>query len=104
MRISPQETRAGPRLARLRQLHAGDAARAPCDAASADNGIEERKAVFRHGGAILTAAGLASPPGVSKCSPPRPRARPPPPATSATPLCPADSAFAVALPFSLTAP
>src|SRR5215472_15650916 len=56
MRISPHETRAGPRLARLRQLHAGDAVRAPCDAAWADIGIEERKAVFRHGGSILAAA------------------------------------------------
>src|SRR4029450_4805487 len=56
VRISPHETRAGPRLARLRQLHAGDAARAPCDAAWADIGVEERKAVFRHGGSILAAA------------------------------------------------
>src|SRR6516225_1061903 len=53
MRIAPHETRAGPRLARLRQMHADDAARAPCDPALADIGIEERKAVFRHGGSIL---------------------------------------------------
>src|SRR5262245_58360996 len=53
MRIAPHETRAGSRLARLRQLHAGDAARTPDDAAWADIGVEERKAVFRHAATLV---------------------------------------------------
>src|SRR5262249_2731462 len=53
LRISTHETRAGLRLARLRQLHTTDAARTPRDAAAADRRVEERKTVCRHDVAIL---------------------------------------------------
>src|SRR5262249_28866305 len=86
MRISPQETRAGPRLARLRQLHAGDAARAPYDAASADLGIEECKAVCRHDAAILTAAVAANTSDLARYSAATRRALRTPRASSATRL------------------
>src|SRR5262249_14491880 len=97
MGISPQETRAGPRLARLRRLHAGDAARAPCDAASADIGIEERKAVFRHGAAILTAAVAANTSDLARYSVATRRALRTARASSATRLTTAVTVFAVAL-------
>src|SRR5262249_60037122 len=84
MRISPQEPRPGPRLARLRQLHAGDAARAPCDAAWADIRVKECKAVFRHGAAILTAAGAADTSDPLRDSPATRPALRPPRASSAT--------------------
>ncbi len=45
---SPQQARARLGLARLRELHADDAAPAPRDAASTDRRIEEREAVCRH--------------------------------------------------------
>src|SRR2546430_174695 len=50
LRIALREARAGFCLARLRQLHPADAARAPCDAAAADRRVEECKPVCRHGG------------------------------------------------------
>src|SRR5258707_9124447 len=53
LRISARKPRAGFSLARLRQLHAADAARAPCDAAAADTRVEECKSVCSHGAAIL---------------------------------------------------
>src|SRR5262249_57463802 len=86
VRISPHETRAGPRLARLRQLHAGDAARAPCDAAWADIGVEERKAVFRHGGSILAAAVTANTSDLARYSAATRRALRTPRASSPTSL------------------
>src|SRR5262249_58660237 len=86
MRIAPHETRAGPRLGRLRQLHAHDAARAPCDAASADIGIKERKAVFRHGGSILAAAVAANISDLARYSAATRRAPRTPPASSAAGL------------------
>src|SRR5262249_53676611 len=97
MGISPQETRAGPRLARLRQLHAGDAARAPGDAASADIGIEECKAVCRHGAAILTAAVAANTSDLARYSAAPRRALRTPRASSATRLTTTVTVFAVAL-------
>src|SRR5215510_1319230 len=97
MRISPHEARAGPRLARLRQLHAGDAAAAPCDAASADIGIEERKAVFRHGAAILAAAVAANISDLAPYSAATRRALRTPRASSATRLTTTVTVFAVAL-------
>src|SRR5262249_62262152 len=96
MGISPEETRAGPRLARLRQLHAGDAARAPYDAASADLGIEECKAVCRHDAAILTAAVSADTSGLAGYFAATLRAPPPPPARSAARLAPAGTRFPAA--------
>src|SRR5262249_6604835 len=97
MRISPDETRAGPRLARLRQLHAGDAAPAPCDAALADIGIEERKAVCRHGPAILAAAVTANISDLARYSAATRRAPRTPRASSATRVTTTVTVFAVAL-------
>src|SRR5439155_3801349 len=54
------EARAGFRLARLRQLHPADAARAPCDAAAADRRVEECKPVCRHGREMLDHVAIAS--------------------------------------------
>src|SRR5262249_8907130 len=96
MRISPQEPRPGPRLARLRQLHAGDAARAPCDAAWADIRVKECKAVFRHGAAILTAAVAANTSDPSRYFAAPRRAPRPPRASSATKLPTTVTVFAVA--------
>src|SRR6516162_2439536 len=85
------------RLARIRQLHADDAARAPCDAALADIGIEERKAVFRHGGSILAAAVAANISVLARYSAATRRAPRTPRASSATRLTTTVTVFAVAL-------
>src|SRR5437763_12671337 len=59
-RIALHEARAGFCLARLRQLHPADAARAPYDAAAADPRVEECKPVCRHGGEMLDHVAIAS--------------------------------------------
>src|SRR5205807_9980800 len=97
MRKAPHQAPAGPRPARLPQLHADDAARAPCDAASADIGIEERKTVFRHGGSILSAAVAANISDLARYSAATRRALRTPRASSATRLTTTVTVFAVAL-------
>src|SRR5262245_52542318 len=96
MRISPQEPRPGPRLARLRQLHAGDAARTPCDAAWAHLRVTECKAVLRHT-ANLAAHATANPAAPTSFAASTRRALRTPRASSATKLTTTVTVFAVAL-------
>src|SRR5262249_7073492 len=96
MRISPQETRAGPRLARLRQLHAGDAARAPCDPAWPNPRVKEHNALSRHP-APQPPAVIANPSDLARYSAAPRRALRTPRASSATRLTTTVTVFAVAL-------
>src|SRR5262245_26366772 len=97
MRVSPRQTRAGFRLARLRQLHPRNAAGAPCDAASADIRVEQRKALGRHGVTNLVSAVAACASVLARYFPARRRAPRTPRASSATRLITTVTVFAVAL-------